>query len=64
MKYDSVLKTFVDDNYRLEDHLDFKKQHADIRYQKLHKQLNEMSDENMHALLTIEEGEYFFKNIM
>ncbi len=33
MKYDSVLKTFVDDNYRLEDHLDFKKQHADIRYQ-------------------------------
>lgn len=32
MKYDSVLKTFVDD-YRLEDHLDFKKQHADIRYQ-------------------------------
>ncbi|CFQ60802.1 Uncharacterised protein [Yersinia similis] len=33
MKYDSVLKTFVDDDYRLEDHLDFKKQHADIRYQ-------------------------------
>lgn len=63
MKYDSVLKTFVDDDYRLEDHLDFKKQHADIRYQKLHKQLNEMSDENMHALLTIEEGEYFLKTL-
>ncbi|WP_145480328.1 hypothetical protein [Yersinia similis] len=63
MKYDSVLKTFVDDDYRLEDHLDFKKQHADIRYQKIHKQLNEMSDENMHALLTIEEGEYFLKTL-
>ncbi len=24
MKYNSVLKTFVDDDYRLEDHLDFK----------------------------------------
>ncbi|CFU84787.1 Uncharacterised protein [Yersinia pseudotuberculosis] len=31
MKYNSVLKTFVDDDYRLEDHLDFKKQHADIK---------------------------------
>ncbi|GLY59921.1 hypothetical protein Pcaca05_07790 [Pectobacterium carotovorum subsp. carotovorum] len=42
MKYDPVLKTLVDDDYRLEDHLDFKKQHADINYQKLHAQLNSM----------------------
>jgi hypothetical protein len=63
MKYDPVLKTFVDDDYRLQDHLDFKRQHADINYQKLHAQLNEMKDENMYALLTVEEAQYFLKTL-
>ncbi len=63
MKYDPVSNTFVDDDYRLQDHLDFKRQHADITYQKLNDQLKEMNDANMHALLTIEEGLYFLKTL-
>ncbi|MNG76529.1 hypothetical protein D3C76_1791870 [compost metagenome] len=59
MRYDPVSQTFVEDDYRLQDHLDFKRQHADINYQKLHAQLNEMKDENMYALLTVEEAQYF-----
>ncbi|GKW08607.1 hypothetical protein [Pectobacterium carotovorum] len=61
MKYDPVLKTLVDDDYRLEDHLDFKKQHADINYQKLHAQLNEINNDNIHAILTAQEAMYFLK---
>ncbi|HBE9078054.1 hypothetical protein [Serratia fonticola] len=63
MRYDPVSQTFVDDDYRLQDHLDFKRQHADINYQKLHAQLNEMKDENMYALLTVEEAQYFLKTL-
>lgn len=63
MKYDPVSQTFVNDDYRLQDHLDFKRQHAEINYQKLHAQLNEMKDENMHALLTREEALYFLKTL-
>ncbi|MFJ5378643.1 hypothetical protein ACIPSX_14980 [Pectobacterium sp. CHL-2024] len=63
MKYDPVLKTFVDDDYRLEDHLDFKKQHADINYQKLHAQLNEINNDNIHAILTAQEATYFLKTL-
>ena len=63
MKYDPVLKTLVDDDYRLEDHLDFKKQHADINYQKLHTQLNEINNDNIHAILTAQEATYFLKTL-
>lgn len=63
MRYDPVSQTFVDDDYRLQDHLDFKRQHADINYEKLHAQLNEMKDENMYALLTVEEAQYFLKTL-
>lgn len=63
MRYDPVSQTFVEDDYRLQDHLDFKRQHADINYQKLHTQLNEMKDENMYALLTVEEAQYFLKTL-
>ncbi|MFW5403449.1 hypothetical protein [Pectobacterium carotovorum] len=63
MKYDLVLKTLVDDDYRLEDHLDFKKQHADINYQKLHAQLNEINNDNIHAILTVQEATYFLKTL-
>ncbi|MBC3214514.1 MAG: hypothetical protein ACQER3_22290 [Pseudomonadota bacterium] len=63
MRYDPVSQTFVEDDYRLQDHLDFKRQHADINYQKLHAQLNEMKDENMYALLTVEEAQYFLKTL-
>ncbi|UUE37131.1 hypothetical protein [Pectobacterium aroidearum] len=63
MKYDPVLKTLVDDDYRLEDHLDFKKQHADINYQKLHAQLNEINNDNIHAILTAQEATYFLKTL-
>ncbi|WP_080965264.1 hypothetical protein [Pectobacterium peruviense] len=63
MKYDPVLKTLVDDDYRLEDHLDFKKQHADINYQKLHAQLNEINNDNIHAILTAEEATYFLQTL-
>lgn len=63
MRYDPVSQTFVDDNYRLQDQLDFKKQHADITYQKLHAQLKEMKDENMYALLTVEEAQHFLKTL-
>jgi hypothetical protein len=63
MRYDPVSQTFVADDYRLQDHLDFKRQHADINYQKLHAQLNEMKDENMYALLTVEEAKYFLKTL-
>ncbi|MBQ4770552.1 hypothetical protein F9U44_03525 [Pectobacterium versatile] len=63
MKYDPVLKTLVDDDYRLEDHLDFKKQHADINYQKLHAQLNEINNDNIHAILTAQEAAYFLKTL-
>ncbi|MCU1798460.1 hypothetical protein CUU45_14425 [Pectobacterium polaris] len=63
MRYDPVLKTFVDDDYRLEDHLDFKKQHADINYQKLHAQLNEINNDNIHAILTAQEATYFLKTL-
>ncbi|WP_317177439.1 hypothetical protein [Pectobacterium sp. HCp5_1] len=63
MKYDSVLKTLVDDDYRLEDHLDFKKQHADINYQKLHAQLNEINNDNIHAILTVQEATYFLQTL-
>ncbi|MBN3188014.1 hypothetical protein GT391_11150 [Pectobacterium brasiliense] len=63
MKYDPVLKTLVDDDYRLEDHLDFKKQHADINYQKLHAQLNEINNDNIHAILTVQEATYFLKTL-
>ncbi|MBA0175191.1 hypothetical protein [Pectobacterium carotovorum] len=63
MKYDPVLKTLVDDDYRLEDHLDFKKQHADINYQKLHAQLNEINNDNIHAILTAQEAMYFLKTL-
>ncbi|RUR96904.1 hypothetical protein [Pectobacterium polaris] len=63
MRYDPVLKTLVDDDYRLEDHLDFKKQHADINYQKLHAQLNEINNDNIHAILTAQEATYFLKTL-
>ncbi|MEI7143849.1 hypothetical protein WCT84_09670 [Pectobacterium brasiliense] len=63
MKYDPVLKTLVDDNYRLEDYLDFKKQHADINYQKLHAQLNEINNDNIHAILTAQEATYFLQTL-
>ncbi|GKW18690.1 hypothetical protein PEC302107_04190 [Pectobacterium araliae] len=63
MKYDPVLKTLVDDDYRLEEHLDFKKQHADINYQKLHAQLNEINNDNIHAILTVQEATYFLKTL-
>ncbi|MBN3117110.1 hypothetical protein H4F46_19730 [Pectobacterium brasiliense] len=63
MKYDPVLKTLVDDDYRLEDHLDFKKQHADINYQKLHAQLNEINNDNIHAILTAQEATYFLQTL-
>ncbi|WP_080718562.1 hypothetical protein [Pectobacterium brasiliense] len=63
MKYDPVLKTLVDDDYRLEDHLDFKKQYADINYQKLHAQLNEINNDNIHAILTVQEATYFLKTL-
>lgn len=63
MKYDPVLKMLVDDDYRLEDHLDFKKQHADINYQKLHAQLNEINNDNIHAILTAQEATYFLKTL-
>ncbi|MEQ9876643.1 hypothetical protein ABRP92_01480 [Pectobacterium aroidearum] len=63
MKYDPVLKTLVDDDYRLEDHLDFKKQHADINYQKLHAQLNEINNDNIHAILTAQEAAYFLQTL-
>ncbi|MFJ5317919.1 hypothetical protein [Pectobacterium versatile] len=63
MKYDPVLKTLVDDDYRLEDHLDFKKQHADINYHKLHAQLNEINNDNIHAILTAQEATYFLKTL-
>ncbi|MEI7235000.1 hypothetical protein WCT82_14705 [Pectobacterium carotovorum] len=63
MKYDPVLKTLVDDDYRLEDHLDFKKQHADLNYQKLHAQLNEINNDNIHAILTAQEATYFLKTL-
>ncbi|MEQ9884776.1 hypothetical protein ABRP83_21710 [Pectobacterium brasiliense] len=63
MKYEPVLKTLVDDDYRLEDHLDFKKQHADINYQKLHAQLNEINNDNIHAILTVQEATYFLKTL-
>ncbi|WMT12336.1 hypothetical protein [Serratia fonticola] len=63
MRYDPVSQTFVDDDYRLQDHLDFKQQHADINYEKLYAQLNEMKDENMYALLTVEEAQYFLKTL-
>ncbi|AYH02791.1 hypothetical protein F6Q07_04420 [Pectobacterium parmentieri] len=63
MKYDPVLKTLVDDDYRLEDHLDFKKQHADINDQKLRAQLNEINDDNIHAILTAQEATYFLKTL-
>ncbi|GKX39346.1 hypothetical protein SOASR014_30850 [Pectobacterium carotovorum subsp. carotovorum] len=63
VKYDPVLKTLVDDDYRLEDHLDFKKQHADINYQKLHAQLNEINNDNIHAILTAQEAMYFLKTL-
>ncbi|WP_260513861.1 hypothetical protein [Serratia fonticola] len=63
MRYAPVSQTFVEDDYRLQDHLDFKRQHADINYQKLHAQLNEMKDENMYALLTVEEAQYFLKTL-
>ncbi|WP_081926238.1 hypothetical protein [Pectobacterium betavasculorum] len=63
MKYDPVLKTLVDDDYRLEDHLDFKRQHADINYQKLHAQLNEINNDNIHAILTAQEATYFLQTL-
>lgn len=63
MKYDPVLKTLVDDDYRLEDNLDFKKQHADINYQKLHAQLNEINNDNIHAILTAQEATYFLQTL-
>lgn len=63
MKYDPVLKTLVDDDYRLEDYLDFKKQHADINYQKLHAQLNEINNDNIHAILTAQEAAYFLQTL-
>ncbi|RYC41367.1 hypothetical protein [Pectobacterium zantedeschiae] len=63
MKYDPVLKTLVDDDYRLEDYLDFKKQHADINYQKLHAQLNEINNDNIHAILTAQEATYFLQTL-
>nr|WED69616.1 hypothetical protein PJ912_07930 [Pectobacterium colocasium] len=63
MKYNPVLKTLVDDDYRLEDHLDFKKQHADINYQKLHAQLNEINNDNIHAILTAQEAAYFLQTL-
>ncbi|WP_321192238.1 MULTISPECIES: hypothetical protein [Photorhabdus] len=35
MKYDPRLKTFVDNDYRLEEHLNFKKQIEDQKYNRM-----------------------------
>ncbi|WP_445375609.1 hypothetical protein ACSLVK_08760 [Photorhabdus tasmaniensis] len=68
MKYEPRLRTFVEDDYRYEDHLNFKKQIDDLNKQKMEKQLDEMEKklgENLeyYVILTIEEAISAVKNM-
>ncbi|MCC8458423.1 hypothetical protein [Photorhabdus aegyptia] len=57
MKYDPRLKTFVDNDYRLEDHLDFKKQVEDQKYKNMVLELERQLKENQEIIALLTEGE-------
>ncbi|CAQ82878.1 Hypothetical Protein PAU_00786 [Photorhabdus asymbiotica] len=59
MKYDPRLRTFVEDDYRYEEHLNFKKQIDDQRYKDLEIQLN--TNQEHYALLTQDEALTYLK---
>ncbi|MBD2799130.1 hypothetical protein ID850_01230 [Xenorhabdus sp. Flor] len=54
MKYDPRLKTFVDNDYKYEDHLNFKKQMHEQKYIDLERQLK--NNQELIAILTKEEA--------
>ncbi|VTR50625.1 Uncharacterised protein [Serratia fonticola] len=64
MRYDPVSQTFVEDDYRLQDHLDFKRQHADIKLSKVAR--SAQRNEKMRICMpysTVEEAQYFLKTL-
>ncbi|NRN30820.1 hypothetical protein [Photorhabdus heterorhabditis] len=61
MKYDPRLKTFVENDYRYEDNLNFKKQIDDKRYEDLERKLNK--NINNYALLDQDEAIIFLKTL-
>ncbi|WP_445375252.1 hypothetical protein ACSLVK_05580 [Photorhabdus tasmaniensis] len=63
MKYDPRLRTFVDDDYRYEDHLNFKKQIEDRRHKNIEDELERQLKENHEviAILTKEEAIEYVK---
>ncbi|MCT8354313.1 hypothetical protein LGZ98_21415, partial [Photorhabdus kayaii] len=65
MKYDPRLKTFVDNDYRLEDHLDFKKQIEEQKYNRMLLELEHQFKLNQEviALLTKDEAIDYMKTL-
>ncbi|WP_240000860.1 MULTISPECIES: hypothetical protein [unclassified Photorhabdus] len=65
MKYDLRLKTFVDNDYRLEDHFDFKKQIEDQKYNRMLLELEHQFKLNQEviALLTEDEAINYIKTL-
>ncbi|OCA56528.1 hypothetical protein [Photorhabdus namnaonensis] len=65
MKYDPRLRTFVDNDYRLEDHLDFKKQIEDQKYNRMLLELEHQFKLNQEviALLTKDEAIDYMKTL-
>ncbi|WP_167332161.1 hypothetical protein [Photorhabdus australis] len=65
MKYDPRLKTFVEDDYRYEDHLNFKKQIEDQKYNRMLLELENQFKLNQEviALLTEDEAIEYMKTL-
>ncbi|WP_166306063.1 hypothetical protein [Photorhabdus cinerea] len=65
MKYDPRLKTFVEDDYRYEDHLNFKKQIEDQKYNRMLLELENKFKLNQEviALLTEDEAIEYMKTL-
>ncbi|CDG19638.1 hypothetical protein [Xenorhabdus doucetiae] len=59
MKYDPRLRTWVEDDYRYEDHLNFKKQIEDQRYKDIEAKLNK--NQEHYAVITQDEAMTYLK---
>ncbi|WP_337928821.1 hypothetical protein [Xenorhabdus sp. PR6a] len=57
MKYDPRLRTWVEDDYRYEDHLNFKKQIEDQRYKDIEWELERQFKENQEVIALLSEDE-------
>ncbi|PHM49102.1 hypothetical protein [Xenorhabdus sp. KK7.4] len=65
MKYDPRLRTFVDNDYRYEENLNFKKQIEDVRHKNIEDELERQLKENNEniAILTKEEAIEYVKTL-